>query len=131
MGTSDEKGEGGDRLLLVEDEFLIRLTLSEALSDAGYEVLEAADADEALRQMSGRAAGAAVKLLLTDVQLPGPIDGHALAARAREQAPDLPVIFMTGRPDPGHAGLLGRDVFIAKPYLPSEVCAAVDRILRA
>lgn len=115
-----------ERLLLVEDEFLIRLTLSEALLDAGYEVVEAADADEALSTV----ADAPIRLLLTDVQLPGPIDGHALAARLRETWPDLPVVFMTGQPDARALATGARDRFVAKPYLPSEICAVVDGILR-
>ena len=122
-------GSGGARLLLVEDEFLIRLTLSESLLDAGYEVIDVADADEALSRLEEHAA-LPLRALLTDVQLPGPIDGHALAARLREAQPDLPVIFMTGRPDHGSAaGSVKRDLFIAKPYLPSEVVAAVGRLL--
>ena len=130
MGSTDTESVATGRLLLVEDEFLIRLTLSEALIDAGYEVLEAANADEALLLTSAPAVS--ISLLLTDIQLPGPIDGHALASRLRKTQPDLPVIFMTGRPDPGIAvGSPRREKFIAKPYLPSEECAAVDEILRA
>jgi CheY-like chemotaxis protein len=114
------------RLLLVEDEFLIRLTLAEALADAGHEVLEAEDADEALAHAG--AGEAPIDLLLTDIQLPGPLNGEGLARRIRESHPDLPVIFMTGRPEPGRASG-PRDLLIPKPYLPSEVCAAVARLL--
>ena len=117
------------RLLLVEDEFLIRLTLSEALTDAGYDVAEAADADEALRLVD--VPNLPVGLLLTDIQLPGPLDGHALAARIRDRLPGLPGIFMTGRPAPPGAGRPRRAVVLAKPYLPSEVCAAVGKMLAA
>ena len=128
MGSTDTGPNGPPhRLLLVEDEFLIRLTLSEALIDAGHEVLEAADADEALCLVEQNAP---INLLLTDVQLPGPLNGHALAARLRQSRPGLPVIVMTGRPEPSVAGSPHHDVFIAKPYLPSQVCAAVEKILR-
>ena len=123
----DGVGSRAPRLLLVEDEFLIRLTLSETLGDAGYDVVEAEDVDEAL----ARLAEGRIDLLLTDIQLPGPADGRELARRVRELDPELPVIFMTGRPDPGRDGAPGarREVFISKPYLPSEVCAAVARLL--
>ncbi len=127
MASVDGNLTAAERVLIVEDEFLIRLTLSEALLDAGYEVVEAADADEAL---SAAESDPSIRLLLTDVQLPGPIDGHSLAARLREQWPDLPVIFMTGRPDAAALASGARDRFIAKPYLPSEICAAVEDILR-
>ena len=123
----DPAGPGaGARLLLVEDEFLIRLTLAETLQDAGYEVVEAEDADGALAEI----ARAPVDLLLTDIQLPGPADGNELAKRVRAIHPELPVIFMTGRPEPGANRLAGkRELTIAKPYLPSEVCAAIARLL--
>jgi DNA-binding response OmpR family regulator len=116
----------GPKLLIVEDEFLIRLTLSEALQDDGFQVLEAGSGDEAAELL--RADGA-VALLITDVQLPGSLDGRQLAEQARAARPELPVIFMTGRPD-SVAGVApsARNVFISKPYLPSEICAAARRL---
>lgn len=115
------------RVLVVEDEFLIRLTLSEVLADEGYDVLEAESGDEALLLLQ---ANPGVRVLLTDVQLPGSLDGRALATRARTLLGDLPVIFMTGRPD----SMTGEPVdarteFVAKPYLPSEICRAVAKML--
>ena len=111
------------RLLIVEDEFLIRMTLSEVLTDDGYEVVEAGDADEALAALAREPE---LAVMLTDIQLPGSMDGRALAAKARETRPHLPVIFMSGRPDPGSGGPL--DLHINKPYLPSTVSAAVRRL---
>ncbi len=116
----------GPKCLIVEDEYLVRLVLAEALSDDGFEVVEAADSDEALTVLQQQPD---IDLLLTDIQLPGRLDGVRLARRAREQAPGLPVIYMTGRPD----GSLriddpGRDALIAKPYLPSEICATARRL---
>ncbi|MBV9783295.1 MAG: response regulator [Acidisphaera sp.] len=116
----------GSRILIVEDEFLIRLTLAEALTDEGFEVSEAASGDEALALLEEEDG---IELLLTDIQLPGTLDGIGLARAARKRAPDLPVIYVTGRPDALEAaGGSGRDVFISKPYLPSEVCAAARRL---
>ncbi len=114
------------RVLIVEDEFLIRMTLSETLVDDGFDVTEAESGDEALVLVGGPLG---FDLLLTDVQLPGSLNGIALAAAARQQAPDLPVIFMTGRPD-ALADLQRPDftVCISKPYLPSDVCAAARRL---
>jgi CheY-like chemotaxis protein len=114
------------RVLLVEDEFLIRLTLSEALADEGYEVLEAETGDDALAVLR---SDPSIVLLLTDIQLPGSLTGINLAAAARAERPDLPVIYMTGRPDTMKDGLRDtHDAFIAKPYLPSEVAATVRRL---
>ena len=115
------------RVLVVEDEFLIRLTLSEVLADEGYDVLQAETGDEALALLQGEPG---IAVLLTDVQLPGSLDGRALVRRARETMPDLPVIYMTGRPD-AMAGQAHneREMFVAKPYLPSDICAAVRRMI--
>ena len=115
------------RVLIVEDEFLIRLTLAEVLADEGYEVLEAESGDEAAEMLD---LDEDIAVLLTDIQLPGNLDGRALAQRARQNKPELPVIFMTGRPDSigsGHSG--AREIYVSKPYLPSEICAAVRRLV--
>ena len=115
------------QILIVEDEFLIRLTLSEVLGDEGYEVLEAESGDEAVAILD---RSPAIAVLLTDIQLPGKLDGRALAEHARKTRPDLPVIFMTGRPDSVRSTSPGaKEMFVAKPYLPSEICKAVKTML--
>ncbi len=114
------------RVLVVEDEFLIRLTLVEALSDEGFEVLEADTGDAALSILQ---SGPSISLLLTDIQLPGSLNGNALATKARETLPDLPVIFMTGRLDSvDDARRSTRDVFISKPYTLVDICQAAKRL---
>ena len=115
------------RILIVEDEFLIRLTLAEVLADEGYEVLEAETGDDAVEILE---SSPDIAVLLTDIQLPGKLDGRALARHARQNRPDLPVIFMTGRPETMQ-GLStgGREEYVAKPYLPSDICKAVKRML--
>ncbi|GAC1523515.1 MAG: response regulator [Chloroflexota bacterium] len=112
------------RVLVVEDEFLIRMTLAEALGDEGFEVLEAETADAALPMLK---ADPAIRLLLTDIQLPGLLNGRTLAKKAREHLPSLPIIFMTGRPDPGDAAT-PLDVFISKPYTLNDICEAARRL---
>ncbi len=111
------------RILLVEDEYVIRLTLAEALSDAGYQVEEAQSSDEALTVTQALAeAGQRIALLITDIQLPGPMDGLGLVQALRQRQPELPAIYVTGRPDAmGKTHMSARDVFVAKPYLPSQV----------
>ncbi len=131
MSSSDTIHDGSVTaalpILIVEDEFLIRLTLSEVLTDEGYEVLEAETGDEAIGILESRSG---IAILLTDIQLPGALDGRALVRRARETRPDLPVIFMTGRPDAlDDEAAGGREMYVAKPYLPSEICAAVRKML--
>ncbi len=118
-----------ERILLVEDEFLVRLTLVEALAEEGFQVLEAGSGDEAAALLE---RDPSIRLLMTDIQLPGSLDGHALADQVRALRPDLPVIFMTGRPDTMGSAVPGRrELFVTKPYLPSEICAAARRLLAA
>ena len=112
------------RVLIVEDEFLIRMTLAEALGDEGFDVLEAETADAALPMLR---ADPEIRLLLTDIQLPGVLNGRTLAQQAREHAPLLPVIFMTGQPDPNDASS-SLDVFISKPYTLNDICDAARRL---
>jgi CheY-like chemotaxis protein len=112
------------RVLIVEDEFLIRMTLAEALGDEGFDMREAETADAALPMLR---ADPEIRLLLTDIQLPGVLNGRTLAQQAREHAPLLPVIFMTGHPDPNDTSS-PLDVFISKPYTLNDICDAARRL---
>ncbi len=123
---SDPDGKQS-KVLVVEDEFLVRLTLVEALSDEGFQVLEAETGDAALPILQRYQE---ISLLLTDIQLPGTINGHALALRARETQPNLPIIFMTGGPDEETDGS-ARDVFISKPYTLANICKTAKRLTAA
>ena len=114
---------------MVEDEFLIRLTLVEALSDEGFLVLEAETGEAALPILQ---SDNTIRLLLTDIQLPGALNGHALASKARENLPDLPIIFMTGRPNSDdETDGSDRDVFISKPYTLAYICQTARRLTAA
>lgn len=116
------------RVLLVEDETLIRMILAEALADEGFEVLEAASGDEAARV----AEGAGFDLLLTDVQMPGRLDGVALARHLLQNRPDLPVVYVTGRPESlDRIERRDRVAYVRKPYSPSEVIAVVRGLLES
>ncbi len=118
--------EGKLRIMIVEDELLIRLTLAEALADEGFDVVEAGSADEAFELLRNDAD---IVLLLTDIQLPGRLNGLSLVRLVREMRPDLPAIYMSGRPDTmAGAPRSERDAFIRKPYLPSEVAALARRL---
>ena len=117
-------------ILLVEDEFLIRLTFAEELAEAGYEVRAAESGDRASVLIEMEAD--AFSLLVTDIHMPGDVDGIEVARQLRERHPDIPVIYMTGRPDAlsGAAECFGdRDVLMAKPFAPSKLLAVVHQLL--
>ncbi len=88
------RAQAGETVLVVEDEAPIRMLVVETLEELGYGALEAADAKSALRLL-GR-PGTRIDLLVTDVGLPGGVNGRQLAERARELRPGLKALFITG-----------------------------------
>lgn len=118
----------GKRVLLVEDEALVRLILAESLKDYGFQVVEAGTGDEAAQLID---AGDAFDLVVTDIQMPGRLDGIAVARHARHRHADIPVIYVTGRPESmSGVGVLGPyDALVLKPYGPRDVMAAITRLL--
>ena len=114
-------------ILLVEDEALVLMTIETALQEAGYEVLTAADGREALGVLEGRVEE--LGALVTDVRLGKP-DGWAVARRARELKPTLPVVYVTG--DSAHEwaaqGVPG-SVLVEKPFAPAQIVTAVSTLL--
>ncbi len=106
-------------VLLVEDEPLISDIAAEALEEQGFEVTAASNAREALRRLN---VGSPIDILFTDVNLPGGMDGAALARRARELRPDLPVIYTSGRQYViDHLNPVDGAMFVPKPYDPFNV----------
>jgi CheY-like chemotaxis protein len=111
------------RILVVEDDALIREFVVEALREEGYHVIHAANGEEALAWCGRRI----VDILITDVKLSGSVDGWQIAERCREHNPELPVIYATGfspvapRPVPGSQ-------MLPKPYRPEDIVRAVRRV---
>lgn len=112
-------------ILLVEDEPLIRAVLAEELRDAGYEVSEAASGDEAATLIGTRPAP---NLLLTDIHMPGRLDGFALGRLMRSCTPGLSVLYITGRPDSVQPLHSGEDLML-KPFRTDDLLQSVRRLL--
>ena len=106
-------------VLLVEDEPLICNLATEALEEQGFDVCAVASAGEALRCLN---SGKPIDVLFTDVNLPGGMDGEALAQCARKLQPDLPVMYTSGRRSTvEHLDPVEGSMFIAKPYNPFDI----------
>jgi CheY-like chemotaxis protein len=116
------------RILVVEDEFLIRLWIAECLMDDGFDVAVAEDGDQALDLI---AQPGSFDLLITDIAMPGRADGNVVATAAKQRYRDLPVIYVSGRPDSLKNEIGLRDGFIAKPYTASVISAMARRLLDA
>ncbi|MDN3566327.1 response regulator [Paeniroseomonas aquatica] len=114
-------------LLIVEDDFLVRLTLVDALSELGFEILEAEDARNALSLLCDRPD---IELMLSDINLPGEADGFALAKAARVIRPRLPVIYASGRYSraEAHQQVEGAR-FLAKPFTPTLAAVVIHELL--
>ena len=119
------RSKAGERVLLVEDDSLVRYMMKRALEEAGYGVLEATSASEALEMV--RQTTEKISLVLTDVVMPS-MGGRELASRIRELVPVIPVLFTSGYTDGDIArrGLLEPGAsFIQKPVTPSALVEAV------
>ncbi len=110
-------------VLLLDDDPLVLSTLAEALRDADLVVTEASTPDQALDALG---LGVAPHVLVTDMHLGSSRDGRAVASEARRLYPNLPVVFITGRPDTFRDFTLdARQYLLAKPFRPSELIALV------
>ena len=121
LNTTDDKLI---HVLLVEDEYLISEWVAQSLSEQGFAVQTATNAADAL----GHLTFDQVDVLFTDINLPGDMDGAALARRARDMRPRLPVVYASARTqmlDP--AERVPGSTFVPKPYEP----LAVGRLLAA
>jgi DNA-binding NtrC family response regulator len=103
-------------VLVVVDDFLVRINTAETFEEAGFEVIEARDAASALAVLQERSD---VQLVCTDVHMPGELDGIDLAVRVREHHPQLKVIVISGcskKPD-----LPTSIPFLTNPFVPKRL----------
>ncbi|WP_428491028.1 response regulator [Rhodopila sp.] len=117
-----------ERILVVEDEYLIRLWIAECLLEDGFDVVLATNGDHALGLI---AQPGGFDLLITDIAMPGLADGNAVATAAKQRNQGLPVIYVSGRPDSVKNQIGPRDGFIAKPYSFVALSAMARRLLDA
>jgi CheY-like chemotaxis protein len=105
---------------VVEDEVLLRMAVTAHLRDAGFVVIEAVSADEAIELLE---ANRTVQLVFSDIMMPGKLDGHGLAAWIGERYPDVRILLASG------VAQRGLSPFIAKPYSFAELQERIERML--
>jgi CheY-like chemotaxis protein len=114
-------------ILIVEDEDLVRMTLVDVLEDAGFKVVEAVHADEALRVLS---AVSGIHAVVTDVERPrGSINGFELALRVQASRQDIGVLIASGRAAPKPGDLPEGALFIGKPVHPETLVRLLRTLL--
>ncbi|MCT2559704.1 PAS domain S-box protein [Tsuneonella sp. YG55] len=127
-GWAAEKGND-EVILVVEDDTDVRSTAVELLTNLGYKVIEASDADSALAILQ---CGMPIDLLFTDVVMPGKLRSPELARLAKERIPDIGVLFTSGYTQNAivHAGKLDDDIeLISKPYSVEKLSRKIKQVL--
>lgn len=113
-------------VLLVEDEPLVRLTQVDILREAGFWVAEAADADEAFEILRRRQD---VSAILTDVDMPGSLDGFEFARLVAQGWPEVGVLVISGKAFPEEGDLPPSALFVAKPVRPEALVETLKILL--
>jgi CheY-like chemotaxis protein len=116
-------------VVVAEDETVVRITAVEILMDAGFQVIEAKHAEEALSALRSRYR--AIHLLFTDISMAGLMSGLELAHHVRAEWPHIALLILSGDDEPLPDKLPAGSVFLAKPYSFAQVVAHVHALLAA
>ena len=124
--ASSEEATPQRAVLVVEDEILIRSAVAEFLRGAGYRVIEAADAGEAVAVF---ASGTQIDLVFSDINMPGTMDGIGLVRWVADHHPGIQVILTSAISHARRAGEIGVD-FLRKPYRLAEAARRIGSLLK-
>lgn len=109
-------------VLVVEDDPFIRMDTVHTIETAGFEVIEAACADEALVKLG---ANSSIEIMITDIEMPGSMDGVGLAFAVRARWPPIQIIVVSGKVRPDDSELPEQARFIAKPFRSTQIVEAL------
>jgi CheY-like chemotaxis protein len=123
MGLVESKGPV---VLIVEDEFLLRMDAVDMIAAAGFEVVEAANADEAIEILESRPD---ITVVFTDIQMPGSMDGLKLARAVRGRWPPIKIIATSGHVHIGEIDLPEGGRFLPKPYSSEQVTGVLRELM--
>lgn len=115
-------------VLVVEDEALIRMDIADQLERDGFFVFEAANADQAIVVLN---AEPSVRIMFTDIDMPGSMDGLKLAAAVRDRFPPVQIIVTSGHRSVELSEMPAGSVFFSKPYQHAAVMASTRQMLAA
>src|SRR6202158_1769288 len=113
-------------VLIVEDEFLLRMDAVDMIAGAGFEVVEAANADKAIEILETRGD---VTVVFTDIQMPGSMDGLKLARAVRGRWPPIKIVATSGHLDVREIDLPEGGRFLPKPYSPLQVTGVLREVM--
>jgi CheY-like chemotaxis protein len=112
-------------VLVVEDEFLLRIDAVDMIAAAGFEVVQAGNADEAIEILESRRD---ITVVFTDIQMPGSMDGLKLARAVRGRWPPIKIVATSGHANVGETDLPAGGRFLPKPYSPMEVTGVLREL---
>jgi two-component system, response regulator PdtaR len=112
-------------VLIVEDEFLIRMDAVDMVRAAGFDVVEAENADEAILILERRSD---ITVVFTDIQMPGSMDGVKLAAAIRGRWPPIKIVATSGLLNIGNEDLPSGSHFLPKPYSAAQIVGALREL---
>lgn len=113
-------------VLIVDDELLVRENAADILESAGYATVQAQSAAEAIAILESRDD---IRVVVTDVQMPGSMDGLRLAALIRDRWPPVELIVTSGHAQPDPDKLPERAAFLPKPYSDTSLVGAITPLL--
>jgi CheY-like chemotaxis protein len=113
-------------VLVVEDEMLLRMRAVDMVEDAGYISVEAVDADEAVAILESRSD---IALVLTDIQMPGSMDGLKLAHTVHERWPPIKIILVSGQLKLAAIDIPADSRFFGKPVEAGEMIAEMQKMI--
>ena len=113
-------------ILVVEDEAFLLFAIVDDLREAGFDVLEASNAEQATKILERRPD---IGILFTDIDMPGSMDGLRLSAAVRDRWPPVKVIITSGKRQPAQDAMPFGGVFLPKPYALEAVTATIQGLL--
>jgi CheY-like chemotaxis protein len=115
-------------VLIVEDDFWVRMNAVELIGDAGFDVVEAGNADAAIAILEARPG---IHVVFTDIQMPGSMDGLKLARFVRDRWPPIKIVATSGFVNVGKDDLPEGGRFVPKPYRPEYIVATLRELTAA
>ena len=112
-------------VLVVEDEPIVRMMALDIVEDAGFVAIEAASADEAVLILESRTD---IRIVFTDIEMPGSMDGLRLAQAIRGRWPPIELILTSGRCKFREEEIPAGSRFFGKPYHPDEITQALHQL---
>ena len=127
-GRMNSAGVRRPVILIVEDDFLIRMNAAEMIADAGFDVIEAGNADEAIVILEARPD---IHVVFTDIQMPGSMDGLKLARFVRGRWPPIKIVATSGNTVVRDGDLPEGGVFLPKPYTFDTIASTLRELVGA